>query len=560
MAKLVSPPFVCLRCRLARPRRPQRFFPGSTLSRLASTSSASSIPTSGDANDLPITSRPTTAPKPNIDTKHIRQNVSLYEQNSLERNYKAQSAYPARIAELFAQWQARQRDGRTLRERGNYLRRQIANPTSIQHEDEDEAAESRGGQSTAESKAGDTGIAAGPDTKTMTKAQLIEEARVVKERLSSIEQDETHLEAQIAELSLAIPNLTSAETPRGDEPRVLRYINEQPVLESSSSSDPVWRSHVHIGSELGILDFAAAATTSGWGWYYLLDAGAQLEQALISYALHTVASRKSGWRQVAPPSIVYSHIAAACGFQPRDQHGEQQVYGLARSAADAQHSKPELCLSGTAEIPLAGLKANTVIEEAELPIKRVAVSRCYRAEAGGRGADTKGLYRVHEFTKVEMFAWTPPDEGATAAVFDEILDIQTQILRELGLHCRVLEMPSTDLGASAYRKCDIEAFFPSRRQPQRGDEGWGEVTSASICTDYQARRLATRLRPSAPTASGAKTAYPWTVNGTALAVPRVLAAVLEKGWDEEEKTVAIPDCLVPWMGGKKEIGVKDWQQ
>ncbi|KAI1381102.1 seryl-tRNA synthetase [Hypoxylon crocopeplum] len=552
MIKASKAPFVCLQCRLVRPSKKPRLFRNPTATCLFSSSSSSSRPSASitSDSDIPTQSRNTAAPKPNIDIKHIRQNPSLYEQNCLERNYKTQSTYPSRIIDLFAQWQARQHDGRSLRERSNALRRQIANPATIQHEDEET-------ESKSSSTTGSSTTTPEKNIKAMTKEQLIEEARVLKDQLSTIEEDEARLEAQMAELALAIPNLTSPETPRGQEPRVLSFINEHPEVAPSSSSDRVWRSHVHIGSELGLLDFAAAAATSGWGWYYLVDEGAQLEQALVSYALAVVTKLGLGWRQVAPPSMVYSHIAAACGFQPRDQNGEQQIYSLAQSAADAHRGKPELCLAGTAEIPLAGMKADTVLEEADLPLKFVGVSRCYRAEAGARGVDTKGLYRVHEFTKVEMFAWTPPDVAAATEVFDEMLDLQTEILQGLGLHCRVLEMPTADLGASASRKCDIEAFFPSRRNPDRGDHGWGEVTSASICTDYQARRLATRLRGSANAAGASgKMAYPWTVNGTALAVPRVLAALLENGWDEADMSVAIPECLQPWMDGKERIGVK----
>jgi len=256
---------------------------------------------------------------------------------------------------------------------------------------------------------------------------------------------------------------------------------------------------------------------------------------------------------VVPPSLVYSHIASACGFQPRDQHGEQQVYAIEQSEKD--RAKPPLALAGTAEIPLAGMKANTSLEEADLPLKMVGVSRCYRAEAGARGAATKGLYRVHEFTKVEMFAWTSPDHSdeehfssptasASEAVFDEMLSIQQEILTGLGLHCRMLEMPTTDLGASATRKVDIEAMFPSRAK----DQGWGEVTSTSMCTDYQTRRLQTRLR-----VKGGRLGFPHTLNGTALAVPRVIAAILETHWDESEGCVAIPDVLRPDMDGRDRM-------
>ncbi|RYO93378.1 hypothetical protein DL762_001077 [Monosporascus cannonballus] len=522
-------PFICAQCRLVRARS-MRPFHGS-IARLSSSGEASQT----NATSYSSAPRPTTAPRPNIDIKHIRQNATLYAQNCLERNYRPQSEYPARISALFEEWQARQRDARGLRERSNLVRRQIANPASIQHEGDDEGGGGGGGPPAAEAEA----------LRGRPREALLEEARELKRRLSAIEEDEARLEAEMEDLALAIPNLTSAETPRGDEPRVLSYINDGGGGDrpDPSSSDRVWRSHVHVGSELGLLDFAGAATSSGWGWYYLLDEGAQLEQALIQYALAVVA--RHGWRRVAPPSVVYSHIAAACGFQPRAQNGEQQVYALSRGAGDAgRGGRPELCLAGTAEIPLAGLKANATLEVGELPLRTVGVSRCYRAEAGARGADTKGLYRVHEFSKVEMFAWTPPSADLAAEVFDEMLDVQTEILGALGLRCRVLEMPSADLGASASRKCDIEAYFPSRR------DGWGEVTSASICGDYQTRRLATRAR-----VDGRMT-YPWTVNGTALAVPRVLAALLENGWDEDEMSVTIPECLRPWMDGKDKIRPK----
>lgn len=469
--------------------------------------------------------RPSIAPKPTIDIKHIRQNTTLYEQNCIDRNYKAQAAYPAQINRLFEQWHVHQREARSLRERNNRLKLQLANPTTLRDEDSEEW---RG-------------------LKDMPREQLIEEARVLKDKISAIEKEETALTTQIDYLAGSIPNLTSHETPRGDEPTVVGYINQHPEPDPSTS-DRVWHSHVHIGSELNLLDFAGAATTTGWGWYFLLNEAAQLEQALIQYALST--ARKRGWGLVSPPSMVYSHIAAACGFQPRDQNGESQIYDIQQASTDAEQQmrKPRLSLAGTAEIPLAGMKANSTLEEMELPLKHVGVSRSYRAEAGARGVDTKGLYRVHEFTKVEMFAWTLPDSSASTEIFDEMLAIQTEILQSLDLHCRILEMPSTDLGASASRKRDIEAFFPSRRPK---DDGWGEVTSVSTCTDYQSRRLATKVDLRS---QGGKISFPYTVNGTALAVPRVLAAILENGWNEEDGTVRIPDVLLPWMDGLKYIG------
>ncbi|GAB7349363.1 hypothetical protein MBLNU459_g8490t1 [Dothideomycetes sp. NU459] len=385
---------------------------------------------------------------------------------------------------------------------------------------------------------------------------LLEEAKKLKAQLAHIEAKEKHLQDEIDRLAIELPNLSSTHTPNGSAPEVIGYINHHPEPDPATS-DRVWRSHVHVGSELDLLDFQGSATTSGWGWYFLKNEAALLEQALIQYALSVAMKR--GWRVVSPPSIVYSHIAAACGFQPRDQNDEQQIYAIAQS--DKDKAKPALVLAGTAEIPFAGMKANTTLEEADLPLKVIGASRCYRAEAGARGIDTKGLYRVHEFTKVEMFAWTMPDstgdehfQEATPShsetLFDEMVSVQEEILQSLGLQCRILEMPANELGASATRKIDIEAFFPSRTEK---DQGWGEVTSASICTDYQSRRLNTKVRTDK---FGRKHEWPHTVNGTALAVPRVLAAIMEAGWDENSKSLLVPEVLRCWMGGMERIQQK----
>ncbi|KAG9188980.1 seryl-tRNA synthetase [Alternaria panax] len=467
--------------------------------------------------------RPAFAPKPTVDIKHIRQNPGLYEQNCIDRNYAAHSKSPWRIIELHEQWLALQQSSRDLRERNNRIRASLAQTAS--------RAKTADGKPVA------------------LKEGMIGEAKALKAELSAIEAQETRIQEEIEGLAQDLPNLSSTYTPVGTQADVLGYINPRP--EPSSAQPQSRKSHVDIGQELGILDFSGSAQTSGWGWYFLIGDGAMLEQALVQYALSV--ARKKGWKAVAPPSLVYSHIASACGFQPRDQNGEQQIYAIEQS--DKDKAKPQLALAATAEIPLAGMKANQTLQEADLPLKTVGVSRCYRAEAGARGADTKGLYRVHEFTKVEMFAWTPPDNmgqdhfttpttPSSEAIFDEMLAIQREILEALGLHCRILEMPTTDLGASATRKIDIEAFFPSRDK----DEGWGELTSSSMCTDYQSRRLQTRVR-----GKGGKLEFPYTLNGTALAVPRVLAAILENHWNEGDGTVVVPDVLRPFMGGVDSI-------
>ncbi|KAH8695516.1 seryl-tRNA synthetase [Talaromyces proteolyticus] len=487
--------------------------------------------------------RPPTAPKAVPDVKLIKDNASLFSQNCVDRNYASHKEYPFRIREL-AEEAAR-------------LVEELKSPR--QKIKEVEKAISR--------------IAAQGLTPEETKlkiAALREDAHKLKHASEKAMLQKEQIDDEIRRLALTLPNLTSLQTPVGDAPRLIQYLNYDPANPPSwaTKHDPS-RSHVEIGTSLNLIDFTSSATSTGWGWYFLTNEGALLEQALIQYSL-SVALRR-GWKPVSPPSIVYSYLQEACGYQPRDQNNEQQVWHIEQSEKDSV--KPQRSLAGTAEIPLAAMYAGREIDESLLPLKFVGPSRCYRAEAGARGVDTKGLYRVHEFTKVELFAWSDNVRSDASDIthancaplndlFNELLDIQFEILTSLGLPCRVLEMPTGDLGASATRKCDIEALFPSRlrtsEQPGSGEAvnletAWGEVTSASICTDYQSRRLGTRVRGR----DGKKPRYPHTVNGTAIAVPRVLAAILENCWDESRRIVVIPLVLRQWMGGMETIG-KNW--
>ena len=464
--------------------------------------------------------RPSTAPKPSLDIKHIQKNPQLHSQNCLDRKYTEQYETPFKIVEFVKERQTLQSENVGLRQKNKELQTALTHGSTA-NKDPVEGLESR-------------------DEIGKTSFEL---ARQLKDQIKLIQAREDYINASLESLALNLPNLTSSDTPIGGTPRVLGYIN--PHLSSLRSSPHEHsRNHVEIGRSLSLLDFTSANTTSGWGFYYLKNAGSLLEQALIQYALHTAI--RHNFTPVAPPSIVYSHISTACGFRPRDQNGEHQVYALQQP--ERKDPKPELSLAGTAEIPFAALHASTDVPSSSLPLRIVGSSRCYRAEAGARGVDTKGLYRVHEFTKVEMFGWTAPTLSDATSLFESMVAIQTEILTNLDLHCRILEMPSHDLGASAMRKQDIECFFPSRKGR---DEGWGEVTSTSICGDYQTRRLGTRVKGRG--SGSGKMEFPWTVNGTALAVPRVLAAILERHWDTKEQCVRVPRVLWPWMGGTRVI-------
>lgn len=462
--------------------------------------------------------RPPTAPKQYPHLSEIRRNVEIYETNALSRNYRSHKDVPRTVADNLDKMTELDRRMKGPRKTLKELQKQM--------------------------NAAGTG----------DKSDIVAQMKLVKPEVDDLEAEHEALDTATRAMALSLPNLTCSTTPAAEEgPRLRSYINYDPKspVQDSRSAD-----HSVIGEKLNLFDFTSASMTSGWGFYYLLNEAALLEQALVQYALSV--AMKHGWSIATPPSLVYSHMAAACGFQPRDQNDEQQIWQVAQSERDA--GKPTRSLAATAEIPLAGIYAGKSLREEDLPVKLVGSSRCFRAEAGARGVDTKGLYRVHEFTKVEMFAWTDcppsssdglPDEEEwvqhSGRIFDEMVQIQIEILSALGLPCRILEMPASDLGASAFRKVDIEAMFPSRRHR---DDGWGEVTSVSICTDYQSRRLDTRILE----ANGSRKKFAHTVNGTALAVPRVLAAILENGWVEEEGCVVIPPVLRGYVGGMEKIG------
>lgn len=323
-----------------------------------------------------------------------------------------------------------------------------------------------------------------------------------------------------------VPNIISPDSFL-PEPLEIDILNDndgkRPVMAENTD-------HITVANELGLVNLEAAARVSGSSWYYLIGDGALLEQALVNYAMSK--ARKRGFVPVIPPSIVRQEMANACGFKPRDQNDEQQIYNL--EGAD-------LCLTGTAEIPLAGLYSDSVMDLGETGTKKhVGVSRSYRAEAGARGRDTKGLYRVHEFTKVELFAWADTP-ARSVEVLEDILDVQKEIISDLGLTARVLNMSPDELGSPAYKKYDIEAWMPGRRN-------WGEVTSSSNCLDFQARRMHTKFRD-----ANGKLAFVNTLNGTAMAVPRVIVAILETFYEPQAHRVKIPEVLRRYMDDREYI-------
>ncbi|CAG8464806.1 6418_t:CDS:2 [Acaulospora colombiana] len=320
------------------------------------------------------------------------------------------------------------------------------------------------------------------------------------------------------------------------------------------------KDHVAIAKKFDLIDFEAASIVTGTSWYYLRNAGALLELALIQYAMQKLINK--GYTPVITPDVVRTEFSNACGFQPRNDELSQNYFVSTSAHISSEDSAPyQRALSATAEIPLAGIYAGRILSESQLPIRMVGFGRAFRAEAGARGQDTKGLYRVHQFSKVEIFCLTRPEESG--AILDEIVDIQEEIFRELGLCFRILDMPTHELGASAYRKYDVEAWMPGRGR-------WGEISSASNCTDYQSRRLNIRYKPSTSSSEEQinndlndiarqkiqqtpHTEFVHTLNGTAIAVPRMIIAILES-FQRDDGKVKIPEVLRNWMGGMETIG------
>jgi seryl-tRNA synthetase len=323
-----------------------------------------------------------------------------------------------------------------------------------------------------------------------------------------------------------IPNLTHPDAPVGqteDDSRELRKVGTPRAFDFAP------KDHVQLGKALDLIDFEAGGKVSGNGFYFLKNDAVLLDLALQQFAMNTLV--RHGFTPIVTPDLARVAILEGIGFNPRG--AETQVYSVENS---------DLCLIGTAEITLGGMHADEVFAEADLPKKYVGISHCFRTEAGAAGRASKGLYRVHQFTKVEMFAFTTPE--TSGAMHEQLLAIEEEIFTGLGVPYRVLDIASGDLGGPAYRKFDIEAWMPGR-----GESGeYGEVTSTSDCTDYQARRLNIRYKPS----EGKGTRFVHTLNGTAVALSRALIAVMEN-YQRGDGRIDVPEVLRPLLG-KNLIG------
>lgn len=363
----------------------------------------------------------------------------------------------------------------------------------------------------------------------LAKEKFSEENRLkglkLKESINEIESKLAPLQKLLEEILQEVPNPAFSDVPVGknDEENVeVKKWGEMPKFDF----EPL--DHLTLGERLGILDFERGAKVAGAQTYYLLGMGAMLEIALINYALQKLSS--AGFLPVITPDFAKSRYYLGTGYAPVGE--EAQTYKI---------EGEDLGLVATSEVTLAGRHADEILTEKELPICYAGYSHCFRQEAGAYGKYSKGLYRVHQFSKVEMFVYCLPEESEKW--HQKILAIEEEILQELGIPYRVLEMCTGDLGAMAARKYDLEAWMPGRK-------GFGEVTSTSNCTDFQARNLNIRYKKN----DGEK-GYIHMLNGTAVALSRTPIAILEN-FQQKDGSVVIPSVLRPFMGGLTEIKIR----
>jgi len=356
------------------------------------------------------------------------------------------------------------------------------------------------------------------------KDALIFEGKALRGQVAEVEQRQKLVEADLKAVLFSIPNMTHPDAPVGHtdaENVVVR------TFMGPTKFDFKPRDHVELCDLLDLADMEAGGKVTGQKFYFLKNEAVLLELALVQYAMMTLV--KEGYTPIITPDLARVEVLEGIGFQPRDPDPDtRQVYTVADT---------DLCLIATAEITLGGMHRDTVFDEAQLPKRYVGLSHCFRTEAGAAGRDTRGLYRVHQFTKVEMFAFCTPEQSE--ALHLEILGIEEKIFQGLGIPFHIIDTCTADLGGPAYRKYDLEAWMPGR-----GDGGaWGEITSTSNCTDFQARRLNTRYK----TAGQKGTRVAHTLNGTAVAVTRALIAILEN-YQQADGSVVVPEVLRPWVG------------
>ena len=356
---------------------------------------------------------------------------------------------------------------------------------------------------------------------------LKEQGKMLREKKESAQREHDALDQEVLGILSLIPNMTNPAAPIGGDDQANLEISRGKTPVPQFSFQP--KDHVELGKLHDLIDFEAGARVAGAGFYFLKNEGVLLELALQQFAIQHLIKR--GFVPVSTPDLANTSTLHGIGFIPRGP--ETQIYSVENT---------DLNLVATAEITLGGMYSGQILEAEKLPLKLVGISHCFRTEAGAAGRASKGLYRVHQFTKIEMFAFSLGEQSD--AIHEELRQLECDLFDALGIPFRVVDTATGDLGGPAYRKYDLEAWMPGR-----GTDGeWGEVTSTSNCTDYQARRLNIRYKNK----NEKGTHFVHTLNGTAIAISRAIIAILEN-YQQADGSILIPEVLRPWIG-KDRIG------
>ncbi len=345
---------------------------------------------------------------------------------------------------------------------------------------------------------------------------LIAEGKKLKEDIAAIEKEFEEAEKAFKVAMMDIPNMAHPDAPIGKEDKENLEVKKWGNIPQFDFQP---KDHVELCEALDLVDFETATRVSGTKFYYLKNEAVILELALTRYVMDIIM--KEGFTPFITPDVAKEEVAAGIGFNPRGE--ESNIYTVEGTGT---------CLVGTAEITLGGYFAGKTIDASKLPIKMAGLSHCFRREAGAAGQFSKGLYRVHQFSKVEMFIYCLPEKSDEMHQY--IRSVEEKIFQGLDVPYRVVDTCTGDLGASAYRKYDLEAWMPGR-----GD--YGEITSTSNCTDFQARRLGIKYKDE----NG--TNYLHMLNGTAMALTRAMIAIIENN-QQADGSILIPKNLVPYTG------------
>ena len=345
---------------------------------------------------------------------------------------------------------------------------------------------------------------------------LIAEGKKLKEDIAELEKEFEDKEKAFKVAMMDIPNMAHPDAPIGKEDKENLEVKKWGNIPQFNFQP---KDHVELCEALDLVDFETATRVSGTKFYYLKNEAVILELALTRYVMDIIM--KEGFTPFITPDVAKEEVAAGIGFNPRGE--ESNIYTVEGTGT---------CLVGTAEITLGGYFAGKTIDASKLPIKMAGLSHCFRREAGAAGQFSKGLYRVHQFSKVEMFIYCLPEKSNEMHQY--IRSVEEKIFQGLDVPYRVVDTCTGDLGASAYRKYDLEAWMPGR-----GD--YGEITSTSNCTDFQARRLGIKYKDE----NG--TNYLHMLNGTAMALTRAMIAIIENN-QQADGSILIPKNLVPYTG------------